>query len=460
MNKKFRLWLLISLGAVAASCFAAGCKVGPPSREETLAPYKGGLVTYYANGGIFDNSPAITVREVYFKENGVPFFDADENTSAMKITYSGYDFTGWYLPERYTEGEHEGEIKFTYTYKEGDVTKTVPAYLLKDENGEQVTDKTADRPLFYREGSDEEILEKQVRIVPSQEAVDSSRIISSGDALTVCATWKPSLKFVYKLAGEPEKEYAAGEKTYKHGDVIHEMPFGRDSVKHPGTLSNLTLDGMTFIANYTDEACTQIAGDITRPEDGSVSEITIWCKYLEGKWTVIRNSVSDIVKMFSGLTSSSNKYYLLEDVDCASASAMNPKPSAMTVNATIEGNGHTLSNLKFTNTQTKNGAQIAALFGTIGASAKIRNLTLKDVTVTLSGIGDLTLYAVCNDIKAGAVVEGLKIEGITAEVDVSGLCFATDAHWLFGAAVSDEQFLKAHTGITVTGATLNVKNKA
>ncbi|MGN1104820.1 MAG: hypothetical protein ACI4QI_08125 [Candidatus Coproplasma sp.] len=449
MTKRLKLFLAIILGAIAIACGAVGCSVGEPGRDEILANYNGGQVTYYANGGSFNNNTAIVVRDMYFKEADVPFFDmTDDSSESYYVMYGGYDFTGWYLPARYESGEHEGEVMYTYT-KNG---VTVPAYPKLNDDGTPATDSKEARPLFYIEGSDEDILEKNIRIVPSDTPIDSSYIIGAEDKLIVCATWKPALKFVFRLA--VDENITVDGKTYKQGDEITNMAFGKGQTASPGQTTTVNFDGYTFVSNYTEEACENYAGTYDRADYEGQTEIIVWSRYVKGSWTVIKNNANDIKSMFSGLNSSSNAYYLLEDVDCSSISNFG---IIQGVRAKVEGNNHTLSNLRFSATSLANNASIAPVFGAIYASAEIKNLKLSNITISVTGKGNLTMYAVCKSIEDGATLENLTIENITATVDiptanrVDNAQNGSTASWIFGGKGTDADFLTAYSGVTLTG---------
>ena len=450
MTKRLKLFLATILGAMAIACCVAGCSVGEPGRNEILANYNGGQVTYYANGGSFNNNTAIVVRDVYFKEDNVPFLDMTDNAAeSYYVMYGGYDFTGWYLPARYESGEHAGEVMYTYTNSEGE---TVPAYPKLNEDGTPVTDSREARPLFNIDGSNKDILEKDIRIVPSDTPINSEYIVKAEDKLIVCATWKPALKFVFKLA--VDESFTIGGKTYNHGDEITNMAFGKDETATPGQTTTVSFDGYTFVSNYTEEACENYAETYNRADYEGQTEIVVWSKFVKGSWTVIKNNANAIKSMFSGLNSSSNAYYLLEDVDCSSISGFG---IIQGVRAKVEGNGHTLSNLKFGAKSLANNASVAPVFGAIYASAEIKNLKLKDITIEVTGKGNLTMYAVCKSIEEGAKLENLTIENVTATVDiptgnrVENAQNGSTASWIFGGKGTDDDFLAAYSGVTLTG---------
>ncbi|MGN1060962.1 MAG: hypothetical protein ACI4QN_04440 [Candidatus Coproplasma sp.] len=455
MTKRFKLFLAILIGSIAVACFAAGCSIGQPGREEVLADYNGGHVTYYANGGCFNRNTSIVVRELYYKNADVPFFDVTEDTEGIDVSFSGYDFVGWHLPARYESGDHAGEIMYTYTYKnEAGVELTVPAYPNLKEDGTPVTDSTEDRPVFYIDGSDKEILEKDVQVKPSETVIDSNYMLRSDDDLIVCASWKPALKFVFKLAVEEDGDYVYNGDVYHKGDVISTLAFGKDPVKDPGKTISVAFDGMTFVSNYRDEQCTEFVGDYKREDYDGQAEIVVWSKFIKGSWTIVKNDPNKVLEMFQNLNKASNSYYLIEDVDCSSITDFGISKG---VRATIEGNGHTLSNLKFApNSFTvSNGSTIAPVFGAIYSTASICNLTLKNIDISVKGNGNMTFYAICSTVEDGAVLSGLTIDGVTATIklpgSVSNAPDGKDDAWLFGGKGTDANFLAAYGGVKREG---------
>lgn len=457
MTKRLKLFLIIMLGAIAAACFAVGCKVGTPDREQILASYQGGHVIYYANGGCFNRNTSMRVRELYFKEDNVPFFDISESTDGIDVMRSGYDFIGWYLPETDEDG-------IVYTL----ASTGERVYPLLHDDGTPVTDSEEDRPMFYAKGEDGQILdgqilEKNVLVKPSDTAVDSERLINADDNLIVCAEWKLSLRFVFKLVvDEPKEEgYEYNGETYHYGDIISTLSFGNKQTNNPGDSLSVTFSGMTFVANYADEDCSEFVGTYDRDdvEEGQ-TDIVVYSKYIEGEWKVIRNKVSSVTSMFNGLSASTNKYYIIEDIDVSSTTIN----AGWGMRAVVEGNGHTISGIKITLSSVNNGTTIAPVFDQIYSTAVIKNLTLKDITISVTGKGGLTFYAICSAVESGAVIQNLTIDGVTATVKIPSTANVTNAqngdrnNWLFGGKGTDEAFCSAY-GVTLKGEnTLTITN--
>lgn len=450
MTKRLKIFLTALIGVICVCCFAAGCRVGKPGREEILKDYDI-QVTYYANGGFFDKNTSFSVREVYFLGDSVPFFDVSEDTSDVSVSRSGYDFIGWYLPARYESGTHQGEVMYTYTGKIGSVTVTdVPAYPKLDANGEVVTDKHA-RPIFTVEGYDAEVEESNVTVVPSDEVVTSERMLSENDHLYVCAQWKPALKFVFKLSAD-SGDYVYGDNTYHPGDVIKETPFGRDQKANPGQTMDVAFDNTTFVANYFEETCENFAASYDRDDYAGESEIVVWSKFIPGKWTVVRNNPSKVKEMFGALNSSSKAFYVIEDVDCNGEKFfINNK-----VAAKIEGNGHKISNFAYDVTLGVGVDSAAPVFGNIAETASIKNLSLDAIKIKLTCRTSMSyFYAIFSGVEQGAVIENLKIGNVKAELTLPGtVANAADddrSSWLFGGKSSDAEAITAY-GITLTGS--------
>ncbi|MGN0807882.1 MAG: hypothetical protein ACI4MN_05510 [Candidatus Coproplasma sp.] len=455
MTKRLKLFLVILLGSVAIACCAAGCKIGQPSREEILADYKGGQVTYYANGGNFNKNKAIVVRDIYYKEADVPFFDLPDLNGEIFVSRGSYDFMGWYLPATYESGEHAGEIMYTYTYKDATNTEiTVPAYPKLNSDGSAVINKADGRPVFCIDGSEDDILESSIQIVvDTTKPVDSERRIRADDHLIVCAYWKPSLRFEYRLVVDDGDDYVYDNNTYHNGDVIRSTPFGRTETNNPGQTTTVSFSGTTFVGNYIDAACTQLAKeDFNRSdyEGLDVEAITVYAKYIKGDWVVIKDNAEDVKDMFSKLYDNTKKYYIAEDITLSDKTVLSFSDNCKT---TIEGNGHTIRNLYFKNSDPlASGSNVAPVFGLIYESTTINNLTLDGINIVATCKGSMTFHAICKEVRTGATLNNLTIKNINATISLPGSVINADegnrTAWIFGSSYgTDEAFLQAFTGV-------------
>lgn len=500
MTKRLKVYLLIIFAAACLACTLVGCKIGRPGRDEILSGYDV-HVTYYSNGGYFDGSTTLTVRELYFKggSTGAPFFDIknDKNTKEMRVERGAWDLLGWWLPARYEDGKHAGEIKYEYTYTytpdENDpskpaekfdeknpdnVTVTYAVFPVLDENGAPVTDYKTDRPVFAREDEngeliDEEILERQISVVCSDKEEDKvsagtlvKRNIEDTHGLIVCAKWAPKAKICYKLVVTDEKgneitgdnEYttADGKEKFKNGDYLEAFPIaGEKETPQTGELKK--LKGLTFVKTYPNADLTGNIAPISRPKDGKDAEV--YCRYIVGSWTVVRNA-NDVETMFYSLADETpSQFFVINDIeypDRADPIALRKVTDGAANAKIICDKPHTISGLRFEVEALKNGDNYS-IFGTIGESFSVSDLTLKDVTISLpNSKASCKFYAICSEAKDAASENiNLTIENITAtyrgEPSFNG--GNAENNWIFGCEGynSDEAFLAAFTKTELKG---------
>ena len=201
--------------------------------------------------------------------------------------------------------------------------------------------------------------------------------------------------------------------------------------------------GYTFVEYYLDKECTKIVEfPLKKQEDG---DQVIYAKCIAGDWTIIRNA--DEVDDIFGYNSSRYRYWLTRDLDCTDVSAVAPSSYA----AEIQGNGFTLSNL--TINSTSGGTR--SIFGNIAATAKIENLTIKNVTLSATKVlNKINAYFVFTSIDVGATITNVSIQGqfiITKPESISVENFGANNDYsscLFGGFNKDADY---NGGFTVEG---------
>ncbi len=346
MTKRLKVYLLIAFAAAGAACTLAGCKIGRPGRAEILAGYDS-HVTYYSNGGSFNDSSTTTVMEIYYKagNEGVPFFNVTNKTReyGLDVVRRGYNLIGWYEPERYTaedkpdsEYVEEGDIKFVITYvpdANGNIpedageglgeTVTEAVFPLKNSNGSYIVDSTNDRPVFARmnnDGSlkDEQILEARVTAVPDETKLVAgfneedkevnNLTIMRDDSKYVCAAWERAASIRYNLIVTDENGNVLADadkddptyykvfdnegnevSKYKNEDAIDLLPIHGDTVT-PLDRAPLEISGLTFVRTYMDKALTERVHSIPKPEKTEKDKdpiVDVYCRYVLGDWTVV-----------------------------------------------------------------------------------------------------------------------------------------------------------------------------
>lgn len=494
MTKRLKVYLLIIFAAACLACTLVGCKIGRPGRAELLSGYDG-RVTYYSNGGYFNDSTTITVIEIYYKAGDaeVPFFNITASTKDMKVERRGYDLIGWYEPARYTaddapSAEYVGEIKYEFTYTpdaddnisehfvaNNSDNKTVAVFpVLK--NGSQVTDSETDRPLFTRSGKDDRIKEDEVTIVCSDTLIadeeDNNLKIKRDTEEIVCAMWLPSAKISYKLVvtdetgkvvDDTQTEYVSpvdeSGKTYKNGDELISDIMTKDG-ETPADRERVVLEGLTYVKTYMDEALTESVKFVERPETVGAPPTVVYCRYIVGNWTVINSTDSDKVRqMFQSIDNSSKKFLFMDDVEYK-GTAISLRVGGSSA-ATIVCNGDkplTISNLRFTVTGSIYQSLTYSIFGSIKEQFKVggAGLILKDVNISLPSTSKpYYFYAVCTSA-APAAADNMNLTIDTVTATYGGEPKINDGditHWMFGEdASSDEEFLAGFTGIKLSGS--------
>ncbi|MDE6850855.1 MAG: hypothetical protein K2J54_05980 [Clostridia bacterium] len=493
MTKKLKVYLLIVFAAACLACTLVGCKIGRPGRSELLAGYDT-HVTYYSNGGYFDGSTTLRVREIYFKsENGsVPFFEITEDSKGMKVQRGSWDFAGWYEPATYPAGDaHEGEIMYEYTYTPDENDPSKPADKFDEENPDNitvkvfpvfksdgvtpVTDSATDRPVFAREDGqgnllDEQILERNVTIVCSDNRIASGtgieKNINDAHGLIVCARWLPAAEIEYYLVvtdekgnvieGETEYTSADGKSKFKNGDKLVSYPIAGNG-ENPQSNEQVKVSGLTFVRTFMNEGLDQNLQFIPRPTDPDAENPRVYCRYLVGDWTVVRTA-EDVRSMFGTIGASTpRKFFVINDIEYGSTTPISARvKTARAANATIVcDKPHTISGLNVSVPTPLRGL-VYSMLGTVGEQFSVSGLTLKDIKITIPmSRTEFEFYAISAEVRASAANMDLNIENVTAtyqgEPTIYNAMGDDRSNWLFGGAASDEAFLAQFTGVKLSG---------
>ncbi|MDE7306137.1 MAG: hypothetical protein K2N33_01980, partial [Clostridia bacterium] len=336
--------LLIILIAVMAASLIAGCSIGEMSIDDFLKNngVKDQTVTYYANGGSFDGGiGSIPVKDIYYRENVC--ITSDFGQEQAPLSREGYLFKGWY----YADVDADG------------------------------------KPVFETEA------DKQNNIVKSSGTpVDFTRKIQKGEHWYVCAEWVRDVSVSYVLGCDNAFTVTGTDKNdYKNGDEIFTKNFGTGGTATVnGTTVPRESSNATFLQMYYDRECTNPIGgygQIARPDDDR-EKVEVYAKYIEGNYTVVRDSAG-VNSMLNLYSSNDRAFYIFNTdeskvIDCKNVSFY---PKNDEFNCQIVGNGFTLANLNF-NESNISGGRSFAMFGTFGDTASISDLTLKNVTVTMS----------------------------------------------------------------------------
>lgn len=395
MKKKQKSKWIVLLASLASVFLLGGCSLGE-SFEEVLENRKlVAQVTYYSNGGTFEGTP--DKKDMYYGEGAKALNIGVVNpmSGTVEITRNNYVFDGWYYAVLDEQGNPVYEDEATKTYKLGD-------------------------------------------------KVDFAVALKKGDHWIVVAKWLATVKVNVVLVCDGDATIPVkvkdGEEalSYKNGDVVETRPYNTaDQVVNPGDgKAPFTVDGKdyTFVEYYADEACTKL---VQWPIEKQETDVTIYAKYIKGEWEVVRTakSVSD---MFNQITAS-KRYWLVKDID-ASGRKIAAKTS---FEGEIQGNGFKISNLSVQKSKITGGSTVS-LFGDVGATAVIENLTLDGLTIEYSlQSSPVSVYFAFSSIAEGAKIANVKLSG-TMTVTKSADHILTTG--LYGGYVSDADYTEQSQG--------------
>ena len=420
MKKKLKNKIIVFLLALMSLFILGGCSLGSSLNDVKKDYNLTAQVTYFANGGAFNNSK--TQKDMYYTagSKALNIGVVNPTSGSVSITNSQGEFDGWYFVEVDAEGNPVLEDEEKGLYK--------------------LTDKK----------------------------VDFTVALADGDHWIIGAKWKSLTNLKVKIVVDTgltvpfdaDKKNSSivlpvgvAEKTgFVNGDIIGEFEYNRnDRVFKKNEPFTVADKSFTFVEYYLDEACTQLAfPSATSYFEKQDENDTIYAKYIEGDWTIVKDGVVAST-MFSAMAS--GRYWLIADID------MSAYPLGNIVLATgceIQGNGKKLSNLKIERTSNIGGADnVYSLFGTVKASAKIENLTIENVKMTYRLRGDCEVYFVCNEIETGATITNVSVQGTLlwekkkSSGNITNFANGFD-HCLYGGFASDSEYTEEN-GFTVVG---------
>ncbi len=416
MKKKLKNKIIVFLLALMSLFILGGCSLGSSLNDVKKDYNLTAQVTYFANGGAFNNSK--TQKDMYYTagSKALNIGVVNPTSGSVSITNSQGEFDGWYFVEVDAEGNPVLEDEEKGLYK--------------------LTDKK----------------------------VDFTVALADGDHWIIGAKWKSLTNLKVKIVvdtgltvpfdAEKINEYiilpeTVKEKTsFQNGDIIGEFEYERDdSVYAPGEPFEVADKSFTFVEYYRDLECTEFAFEDEYYYKQGDDDI-IYAKYIVGDWKIVKDKATAST-MFSAMAS--GRYWLIADIDMQTTTV-----NIFTTGCEIQGNGKKLSNLKIERISNIGGADnVYSLFGTVKATAKIENLTIENVTMTYRLKGDCEVYFVCNKIETGARVTNVSVQGTflwekkKSSGNITNFANGFD-HCLYGGFESDIEYT-AENGFKVVG---------
>ncbi len=371
--------IFLCLLILTVSLIAAACGEANPYDVNNSLHYNVSI-RYDANGGSFTSNTgeivdSYNISQMPKNAEGmveiplIPPDDDSRDNDGFAPSKNGCFLVGWYAVRTESTDEY-GNV--TYTYSEPwDFTQdrfVADPNASYDAHTPALTLYAAWAPLyeikFYDRASGTEL--KTYSIDPT----------ASEDALTVNVPGWDGETGAMNMYKFPEKE----GYTYSNGyyDADGTRPIGSTTLTHPGKVDPLT-------AAVTD------------------SSLAIYLDWTEGQWYRI-STAEQFIQNFN----LNGNYEILADLDFTDKIW----PTAMMYGnfaGSIQGNGHTLSNISIK--QTDNAKVNAGLFGNLTANAKIENVTFQNAAFTIQKGARVT--GASYGLLAGTITEGAVLQNVT-----------------------------------------------
>ena len=408
MKKRLKRGLNFALLAAASAMIFAGCSV-QMTKEEFLS--QNGLtteVTYYANGGFFDNDFEKMEKSVYYKDGSYAYEITEEGQH--KIEYTDYELLGWY-------------------------------YAKLDANNEPILDEKGN--------------------IEIGEAVPFDKPIAEWTTTHIVASWASLSKVKVKLVIGDEGDAVSDNERIKiltefgntkewkecqTGDEIRDYSFVNGLVQSASRLSLEVEDqAYTFLEFYGNEECTESVNWPLRQPDKSEgnADVYIYAKYIKGNWKMLSvpNDVKDMYQS-SATNDPTTRYYLKKDIDCSSLAAM---ATRMKFDCELKGNGFTISNLKLVKKSLSRDSSHSFL-GTLGSHAKITDVTFENVHMQFQSMNNVSVYLAFNEITEGAVLDNVTFKTVKVSIDLASMTGAQlnndiENNWKFGGFEKDADYM-------------------
>ena len=393
--KKYVKAILIVCLLIALVVLAAGCgKVQTPYQQNDAENYSVS-VKYDAGVGSFTTNTHVIVDSY--------------NVTQMKLNASGKAELALIEPENAQRGKNAFTAVNNGYFLAGWYTE-------RTENG---TDANGN-PL-YTYGGKWDFAQDRLEVDPG--AVHSA----SEPVLTLYAAWVPlfEVKFYALDSGEELGSYSFNPTTGEQLSVpvLDEESGAYEMYKFP------TRNGYTYKQAYYDAAGTQQVTTETLTHPGTVDTenaqaqnpvLDVYVDWTEGEWYHIYN-----VEQLLDNASVNGSYVLHADLDFTDENW----PSSLmhgTFNGTIEGNGHTISNI--TLEQTNNSKTATGLFGGLSETAAITDLKLQNVQLTIkkgTRMAGSSFGLFCGTVSESARLQNVAITDSRLLIDSSAY-FGTD----------------------------------
>lgn len=453
MTKKLKILLISVLFAVAAVCVCAfaGCKV-KYTEDELKEKY--GLdaqVTYFLNSdnGKFNDSALI--KNLYYESGQKPMnlgSDALVSGSSDLQVNVGFNFTGWYYVE---------------------------------------TD-SAGNPLYANGGgiySEDDKYDGTKKMAMSDTPYDFSKPLEKDEHVYLVGDFYKDVRLVQKLICIDEGDGSFNSISYTDGTTTvtvndgEEIAYGTQNIPKVGGIDNNAAALQNRFKGYTVEGFYQKVGNdyvefnswpVTYPTttnaEGKYDDVELYVKMLKGNWDIV-STPTHVSRMFND---GSGNYYIKQDID-GNGREISYMRSGLSGKIWGGKDGHVLSNFVVKST-VERGVKGAAIFGSIGNNAVIKNVSFVNFNVEFTVASGITRYdpdleqvvTVPNDANINFVAYSIDENATFENVSISGTLYITLSEnssvtaltansWLYG-----DKDDSAYDKIKIISATCTVKN--
>lgn len=373
MNKKLLVTIVIALCMVVAITIVS-CNQWDTPYEQLNKDGNTVSVKYNINGGVFLETPDVTLVDVYNLKNAtlvsagkksiVPIDPADESVrgSAQTASRSNYKLEGWYV---------------TTVNADGSYSITNQKWNFGDSFSFDVSKV---------KGSETPVLVLSARWIPfTQFNIFAQNTDGSFPQ-------EPTTVVNAEYLNYPTWNEETGNLRYNQYPVIENKTF--DKAYYSSDLSNEITEDIQGNSYFDEEV-----------NDFVTESINVYTTYKQGVWHKIYN-----VSAFLNNANSSDIYDIQADLDFANA-IWPATFSSNTFNGKIYGNNHTFSNVS-ANQYAETTKFSYGLFGIVGADAVIKELSFNNVSFTIGGLDNSNSDPSYYGLFAGKIENGAQIENV------------------------------------------------
>ena len=420
MKRKLKIkpFILVLL-SLAILSFATGC-------GENATPYEANnqegytvSVKYDANGGTFTTNTSVIVDTFNVNElnkNGnnaeialISPDDKNRENDAFTATKSGYFLAGWYKT-RNESTDDEGNTVYSYAEK-WDFEEDV---LTVDTSKEY----SAENPVLTLYAAWVPMFEIEFYSLDSGDFIDSFTFDPTSQTEISVPDWDEETGAI-EMYDFPKRDGYTFNKAYL--DKNGEQPIESLTLTHPG------------VVNYDTGTATD-------------SSLKLYIDWTEGEWYRIYNA-----EQFCESASLDGNYEILADLDFEDEIW----PTAFmygNFTGTIKGNGHTIKNVEFT--QTNNSKVNAGLFGNLTDTAEILDLNFDNITFTIKSgtrVVGTSYGLLAGTISGDATLSGISITNSLLQID-SACYFGVDDYSIgLVCGMGDASVVSADIDCTAVG---------